>query len=67
MNAVAPQWIEELVDFLRVAPQKKVTLSRDFDPAYTADFVKKKEGAKLLAETVKLALRLSGQAGRAGQ
>ena len=50
MNAVAPQWIDELVDFLRVAPRSKVTLSRDFDPAYTADFVKKKEGAKLLAE-----------------
>ena len=37
-----------------MAPRTKVTLSRDFDPAYTADFVKKKEGAKLLAETVKL-------------
>jgi PPK2 family polyphosphate:nucleotide phosphotransferase len=54
VNAVAPQWIDELVDFLRVAPRTKVTLARDFDPGYTADFVKKKEGAKLLAETVKL-------------
>ena len=37
-----------------MAPRTKVTLSHDFDPGYTADFVKKKEAAKLLAETVKL-------------
>ncbi len=53
-SPAAAQWIGELVDFLRVRPGRTVTLSKDFDPAYTDDFVKKKDGAKLLAETVKL-------------
>jgi len=37
-----------------VTPGSKVTLSTDFDPSFTADFVEKKEGAELLAESVQL-------------
>jgi PPK2 family polyphosphate:nucleotide phosphotransferase len=37
-----------------VTPGSKVTLSTDFDPCFTADFVEKKEGAELLAESVQL-------------
>ena len=54
MSRTRPQWIGELVDALRVTPGSKVTLSTDFDPCFTADFVEKKEGAELLAESVQL-------------
>ncbi len=54
MSGAQPQWISELVDLLRVSPGKKVTLSKDHDPRDTADFVEKKEGAQLLAESVQL-------------
>src|SRR5208283_407474 len=54
MSRTRPQWIGELVDVLRVTPGSKVTLSTDFDPSFTADFVEKKEGAELLAESVQL-------------
>jgi PPK2 family polyphosphate:nucleotide phosphotransferase len=54
VSAAAPQWVGDLVELLRVAPRTKVTLSRDFDPGSTADFVTKKDGARLLAETVRL-------------
>ena len=36
--------IAELIEPLRVKPGSKVNLSRDFDPGYKADFVKKKDG-----------------------
>ncbi len=49
-----PQWIGELVRTLQVKPGSRVTLSKDFDPGYTADFVEKKEGVQLLAEGVQL-------------
>lgn len=45
-----PQWIGELVRTLRVKTGSTVTLSKDFDPRSTADFVEKKEGMQLLAE-----------------
>jgi len=55
MSRTRPQWIGGLVDMLRVTPGSKVTLSTDFDPSFTADFVEKKEeGAELLAESVQL-------------
>ena len=54
MSRTRPQWIGELVDALRVTPGSKVTLSTDFNPSFTADFVEKKEGAELLAESVQL-------------
>jgi PPK2 family polyphosphate:nucleotide phosphotransferase len=54
MSPKEPAWIGELVRNLKVKPGSKVTLPADFDPAYTADFVEKKEGAGLLAESVQL-------------
>ncbi len=54
MSRTRPQWIGELVDLLRVAPGSRVTLSKDFDPSFTAHFVDKKDGAEFLAESVQL-------------
>ena len=54
MSRTEAAWIGELVRDLRVKPGSKVTLSEDFDPADTADFVEKREGAQLLAESVQL-------------
>lgn len=42
------QRIAELIKPLRVKPGSRVNLSRDFDPGYKADFLKKKDGVKLL-------------------
>ena len=39
---------------LRVTPGSTVDLAKDFDPRYKADFVKKKDGAELLAAGVSL-------------
>ena len=46
--------IAEAIKPLRVKPGAKVTLSRDFDPRYKADFVKKKDGRDLLQTGVGL-------------
>jgi len=46
--------IAELIEPLRVSPGSKVRLSRDFDPGYKADYVKKKDGEELLATGVEL-------------
>ncbi len=54
MSPKEAAWIGELVRTLQVKPGSKVTLSADFDPASTANFVEKKEGADLLAESVHL-------------
>jgi PPK2 family polyphosphate:nucleotide phosphotransferase len=55
MSGRMPEWMEELVGFLRVEPGRKVMLAKDFDPGYTAGFVQnKKEGARLLEKTVGL-------------
>jgi PPK2 family polyphosphate:nucleotide phosphotransferase len=54
MHQTPPQWIVELVSLLRVKPGSTVTLPEDFDPAFTVDFVKKKDRAKVLAESVRL-------------
>jgi PPK2 family polyphosphate:nucleotide phosphotransferase len=40
--------IAELIKPLRVTPGSKVTLAKDFDPAYKAGMLKKKDGAPLL-------------------
>ncbi len=53
-SEATPKWIGELVRALRVKTGSRVTLSKDFDPGYTADFVEKKEGVQLLAEGVQL-------------
>jgi PPK2 family polyphosphate:nucleotide phosphotransferase len=54
MSPKEAAWIGELVRTLEVKPGSKVTLPADFDPASTADFVEKKESARLLAESVQL-------------
>ena len=46
--------IAELITPLRVTPGAKVTLGKDFDPAYKAGFLKKEEGAQLLHQGVEL-------------
>ena len=48
------QRIAELIKPLRVKPGTKVSLARDFDPAYKADFLKKKDGVKLLQTGIEL-------------
>jgi PPK2 family polyphosphate:nucleotide phosphotransferase len=46
--------IDDLIDPLRVTPGSKVRLSRDFDPGYRANYVKKKDGKELLRRGVEL-------------
>ncbi len=46
--------IAEFIEPLRVAPGSKVTLAKDFDPAYKAEFFKKRDGAELLRAGVEL-------------
>ena len=46
--------LEEFIAPFRVKPGSKVTLAKDFDPAFKAGVKKKKEGAELLAEGVRL-------------
>jgi len=47
----------EIADFIerfRVNPGKKVTLSRDFDPGFTAGSLKKEDGATILQQDIEL-------------
>jgi PPK2 family polyphosphate:nucleotide phosphotransferase len=46
--------IAELIAPLRVKPGSKVNLARDFDPAYKADILKKKDGAPLLQTGIEM-------------
>ena len=46
--------IAEFIEPLRVRPGSKVTLAKDFDPGYKADFVKKKDGIEILNRGVEL-------------
>ena len=46
--------LEEFIAPFRVKPGSKVTLAKDFDPAFKAGIKKKKEGTELLAEGVRL-------------
>jgi PPK2 family polyphosphate:nucleotide phosphotransferase len=51
------QRLRELRDFIapfRVEPGRKVRLPRDFDPRYTAEFVRKADSKDLLAQGVEL-------------
>ncbi len=50
----AAKRIAEFIEPLRVKPGSKVTLARDFDPAFKAGFVKKKDGLELLERGVEL-------------
>lgn len=47
MADVRAKRIAALIEPLRVAPGSKVNLAQDFDPGYTADFLKR-DGAGLL-------------------
>lgn len=54
---MAEDFRKEIPDFIepfRVAPGSKVTLPKDFDPAFKAGVKKKKEGVELLREGVAL-------------
>ncbi len=46
--------IEQFIEPFRVRPGSKVTLAKDFDPAFKAGITKKKEGEALLAEGVRM-------------
>jgi PPK2 family polyphosphate:nucleotide phosphotransferase len=46
--------VEELKDLLMVPPGKKVSLNKDYDPAFTPPRLKKKQMKDLLAEGVEL-------------
>ncbi len=46
--------LAEFIEPFRVRPGSKVTLGKDFDPAFKAGVKKKKDGVKLLAEGVEL-------------
>ena len=54
MADLRPKRIAELIEPLRVEPGRRVTLAKDFDPAYKAGFLDKEEGAELLAHGVEL-------------
>jgi PPK2 family polyphosphate:nucleotide phosphotransferase len=44
--------IAQFIDPLRVRPRSRVTLQRDFDPAYKAGVTKKQEGVQLLQQGI---------------
>ena len=46
--------IAELIEPLRVAPGRKVTLAKHFDPGYKAGFLHKEQGVELVAQGVEL-------------
>ena len=46
--------IAELIEPLRVAPGRRVTLAKHFDPGYKAGFLDKEQGVELLAHGVEL-------------
>jgi PPK2 family polyphosphate:nucleotide phosphotransferase len=54
MADLRPKRIAELIEPLRVAPGRRVTLAKHFDPGYKAGFLDKEEGAELLAHGVEL-------------
>src|SRR5271156_3227789 len=47
-------WVSDLVGALRVRPGTRVTVPKDFDPAYQADFIAKRDRATILSEGVQL-------------
>ena len=46
--------IAELIEPLRVAPGRKVTLAKHFDPGYKAGFLHKEQGVELVAQGLEL-------------
>lgn len=47
-----PSRISQLLDVLRVPPNKSISLKKDYDPGFTGELVKKKEARELLDEGV---------------
>jgi hypothetical protein len=58
--------IAELIEPLRVTAGSTVRLDRDFDPAYKANFLKKKDGVEITSHRHCAARGPSSPAGRAG-
>jgi PPK2 family polyphosphate:nucleotide phosphotransferase len=60
--------IAKLIEPLRVTPGSKVTLQKDFDPGYKADFLRKKDGQEILRTGVTMLadyqVRLAAEATR---
>jgi len=54
MSTQQEKRIAEYAAMFRVKPGSKVKLSRDFDPGFKADFVRKKDGAELLQRGIAL-------------
>ena len=54
MTDTSVERIAQLSKLFRVAPGSHVTLARDFDPAFKADFLNKKAGKKLHRQGVKI-------------
>src|SRR5262245_1228764 len=54
MSTKQEKRIAEYAAMFRVKPGSKVKLSRDFDPAFKADFVRKRDGAELLQRGIAL-------------
>jgi PPK2 family polyphosphate:nucleotide phosphotransferase len=50
--------IEDAIRPLMVEPGSKIDLEKDYDPAYTADYLKKADAGKILAEGVKALAKL---------
>jgi polyphosphate kinase 2 (PPK2 family) len=46
--------LAQFIEPLRVEPGSKVKLAKDFDPAYKASFLKKKDGAAILQAGVEV-------------
>ena len=54
MSHKRQEYLHTLVDQFIVPPGKKINLQKDYDPGFTAEFVKKKEARKILTEGVQL-------------
>jgi PPK2 family polyphosphate:nucleotide phosphotransferase len=54
MTGVQARRIAEFIEPLRVRPGRKVNLTRDFDPAYRPDGLRKKDGVELLRQGIEL-------------
>ncbi|MFL6125145.1 polyphosphate kinase 2 family protein [Actinophytocola sp.] len=54
MTAAQARRVAELIEPLRVEPGSTVRLGKDFDPAYRAEFLRKKDGRKLLETGITL-------------
>src|SRR5436190_23780148 len=54
MSDARTRRVEEFIEPFRVEPGARVRLAKDYDPAFKAGISKKKRGAEILAEGVRL-------------